>query len=178
MLAPTLSNDARFPAAAPIPSLSFPLSSGGEVTVGGNRGHWMLLVVYRGKHCPRCKTYLNRLDELKAEWEAAGFELLAVSADTAQKAAADIAEFGWRFPVAHSMTEPQMRALGLYVSDPASDAETDRRFAEPGVFCVRPDGTAHIISISNGPSARPDLAELLSGMKFVIEKGRSPRGQA
>ena len=54
--------------------------------------------------------------------------------------------------------------------------ETDRRFAEPGVFCIRPDSTVQIAAISNGPSARPDLEELLDGMKFTIEHDKPARG--
>ena len=34
----------------------------------------------------------------------------------------------------------QMLALGLYVSEPRSEEETDRPFAEPGVFVINADG--------------------------------------
>ena len=33
-----------------------------------------------------------------------------------------------------------MQALGLYVSTPRSPQETDRPFAEPGLFLINPDG--------------------------------------
>ena len=69
-----------------------------------------------------------------------------------------------------------MATLGLYVTQPLSDAETDTPFAEPGVFVLRPDGSQLMIAISNGPSARPDLAELLSGMIFTKTNDRPPRG--
>ncbi len=69
-----------------------------------------------------------------------------------------------------------MVQLGLYVSEPLTPDETDRRFAEPAVFCLRPDGTVQIAAISNGPSARPDLAALLDGMKFTIEHDKPARG--
>ncbi|MEM9012833.1 MAG: redoxin domain-containing protein [Pseudomonadota bacterium] len=177
MNVPTVAPRERFPAAAPIPALSFPLVGGGDASIGGARDRWTLLVVYRGRHCPKCKTYLDKLEAMQAEWEAAGFDILTVSADPADRAEADVQEFGWTFPVAHSMAERDMRALGLYVSDPLSPEETDRRFAEPGIFCIRPDGRAQIVAISNGPAARPDLADLLAGMKFTIETGREPRGQ-
>lgn len=71
-----------------------------------------------------------------------------------------------------------MRAIGLYVSQPLSEAETDAPFAEPGAFAIRPDGTLMLADISNGPAARPDLDELLDGMTFNIDNDRPTRGTA
>ena len=68
--------------------MSFPRLGGGEVTVGGSKDNWTLFIVYRGKHCPRCKKYLNILNDMRAEWAAAGFDIAVVSADTVEKAAA------------------------------------------------------------------------------------------
>lgn len=152
------------------------VTTGEPITIGAASGKWQLIIVYRGKHCGRCKKYLNTLEKMQSEWIEAGFEIMTVSADTREKAQADIDEFGWTFPVAYDLAEVEMRKLGLYISDPLSTQETDRRFAEPAVFCLRPDGTVQIIALSNGPSARPDLAELLDGMIFTIEKDRPVRG--
>jgi peroxiredoxin len=115
---------------------------------------------------------------MAADWTAAGFDILAVSADPQQKAESDLAEFGWGFELGYDLSEDDMRTLGLYVSEPLSPQETDRRFAEPAVFCVRPDGVIQIVCLSNGPAARPDLAELLDGMKFNISHNRPARGTA
>lgn len=159
-----------------IPALNFQTVGGETIGIGGARATWMLLIVYRGKHCPRCKTYLNRVESMKKDWEDAGFEIVAVSADPLEKAQADVDEFGWSFPVGYGLTETQMQSLGLYISEPLSAQENDRRFAEPGLFCIRPDGTMQIVAISNGPAARPELAELLSGMIFTIKNDRPARG--
>ena len=159
-----------------LPVMSFPKVEGGILSVGGPRDRWTLFIVYRGKHCGRCKKYLNALEAMKSGWESAGFDIVVVSADTEKKAQADIAEFGWSFDIGYGLTEAQMKELGLYISDPLSPSETDRRFAEPGIFCVRPDGSNQIVAISNGPAARPDLAELLDGMIFTIENNRPARG--
>lgn len=148
------------------------------MSIGSPRDRHTLFVVYRGKHCGRCKRYLTALDDMAAEWEDAGFDLVVVSADPEAKAQADHAEFGWGFDLGYDLSEAQMRALGVYVSDPLSPDETDRRFAEPAVFCVRPDGVIQIVCLSNGPAARPDLAELLDGMKFNIAHERPARGIA
>ena len=86
------------------------------------------------------RRYLNGLQTRVADWEAAGFDVVVVSADPESKAQQDVAEFGWKFDLGYGLTEDQMQKLGVYISDPLSPDETDRRFAEPAVFCVRPDG--------------------------------------
>lgn len=165
-----------FPAGETIPHMQFETVDGAGVSVGGARDRWTLFVVYRGKHCGRCKPYLTKLEALKADWEAAGFDVVAASADPLEKAKADVEQYGWTFPVGYGLQEDQMRKLGLYISSPLTPDETDRNFAEPGVYCVRPDGTALLIAVSNGPSARPDLDQLLDGMIFTIKNDRPPRG--
>lgn len=156
--------------------MSFPKIGGGELTVGGSNENWTLFIVYRGKHCGRCKKYLKILNDMRGEWADAGFDVAVVSADTAEKAQADKDAFGWEFDLGYDLSEEQMATLGVFVSEPLSPTETDRNFAEPGTFVIRPDGSLLLISISNGPSARPELAELLDGMIFTIENERPPRG--
>ncbi|OUS07234.1 hypothetical protein A9Q96_08025 [Rhodobacterales bacterium 52_120_T64] len=57
-----------------------------------------------------------------------------------------------------------------------SASEANRPFAESGTYVIRPDGSLLLITISNGPSARPELTELLDGMTFTKENNRPPRG--
>lgn len=163
-------------AGATLAPMSFSKLGGGTITVGGAKENWTLLVVYRGKHCPRCKKYLNILDAMQADWNGAGFDIAVVSADTQEKAEVDQREFGWDFDLAYGLDEEQMATLGLYVTEPLSPSETDRRFAEPGTFVIRPDGSLLLAAISNGPSARPELTELLDGMIFTKQNNRPPRG--
>lgn len=148
-----------------------------SITIGTAKDRWTMLFVYRGKHCPRCKRFLNKLNLALPAWTEV-MDVVVVSGDTEEKALADQAEFGWDFDLCYGLTVPQMRALGLYVSEPLSEAETTDLFAEPGAFALRPDGTLMLVDISNGPAARPDLEELLDGMKFNIDKDRPVRGTA
>jgi len=170
------SNTAKPIAGAAFPAFDINMTSGGVQTVGQSNDSWQLIVVYRGKHCGRCKKYLNILESMQSEWKDAGFTITVVSADPLEKAQADIKEFGWTFPIGYGLTESDMQNLGVYISDPLTPDETDRRFAEPAVFVLRSDATVQIAAISNGPSARPDLAELLDGMIFTIEHGKPARG--
>lgn len=162
---------------APVGEFSFSDVTGGTIDIGQAKDRWTMLFVYRGRHCPRCKRFLGKLNTALSNWTDV-LDVVVVSSDTKEKALADKQEFGWTFDLAYGMTEAEMRALGLYVTDPLSDAETTGRFAEPGAFAIRPDGSLMLVDISNGPAARPDLEELLDGMKFNIENNRPARGTA
>lgn len=159
------------------PALRWNAVSGDHVAPADGSG-WRALIVYRGKHCPLCKIYLNTLSEMHDEFKAAHIVIATVSADSKEKAEAQVAECDWRFPVGYGLTIDEMRQLGLYVSDPRSPQETDRPFAEPALFVINPDGDTQIIDISNAPFARPDLKSLLKGLQFVISKNYPIRGRA
>ncbi|MFC4272340.1 redoxin domain-containing protein [Sneathiella chungangensis] len=159
------------------PKITVPLVSGGTATLGADgTDQWQLVIIYRGKHCPICMRYLGQLESLKADFEAAGVAVTAVSGDGAEKAKAVAAEHNLTFPVGYNLTIPQMAELGLYVSDPRSPKETDQPFPEPGLFVLRPDNAIQIIDISNAPFARPDLSSILRGIKFIRENDYPVRG--
>ena len=170
-----MSQTMKIAAGAVFPSMSVPRCDVGEIAPAAASG-WRMLVVYRGKHCPLCKTYLKTLDGLLEEFTAAGVSVAAVSADTREKAVADVTEHGWRFPVGYGLSVDQMRMLGLYVSAPRSAQETDRPFAEPGLFLINPEGRVQIVDISNAPFARPDLAAIARAAKRIQEVGYPIRG--
>lgn len=165
----------KFEAGSPFPGFSWPAVGGGAVDPAGQSG-WRVLIVYRGKHCPLCKKYFATLGGLLDDFKAAGVAVAAVSADPKDKAEADVKDLGWTFPVGYGLTLEQMRALGLYISEPRSAQETDRPFAEPAVFVINPAGKVQIIDISNAPFSRPDLQGLLNGIKLVIERNYPIRG--
>lgn len=170
-------NDAKMMPGNPLPAMTLPLVDGGETKLGGV-GSWQVAVVYRGRHCPLCRKYLKSLDGLLEGFGEASAEIVAISGDPRERAAEEAAEEGWRFPVACELSQDQMRALGLYVSEPRSPQETDRPFAEPGLFVTNPDGLLQIVDISNAPFSRPDLQGVLSGLKFIQEKNYPIRGTA
>lgn len=167
----------KMAAGAKFPAMGWGAVGGSQVNPAEETG-WRALIVYRGKHCPLCKTYLNTLNEMLGEFEAAKITVSTVSADPKEKADAQVAECGWKFPVGYDLSVDQMRELGLYISDPRSPQETDRPFAEPALFVINPDGNAQIIDISNAPFARPDLKSLLKGVQFVMSKDYPIRGRA
>ncbi len=67
-----------------------------------------MLVVYRGKHCPLCKRDFKTLNEMLGELRQASVTVVAVSADSKDEAAADVANEGWEFSVGYGSTQEQM----------------------------------------------------------------------
>jgi len=170
-----MTTSTKLQAGSPFPAVRWGKIGGGVIDPKGAQG-WRLLVIYRGKHCPLCKKYFKTLDGMLDEFKAANVAVMAVSADPEEKAQIDVAEHQWRFPVGYGLTTDQMRQLGLYISEPRSPQETDRPFAEPGLFVINPEGTVQIVDISNAPFSRPDLAGILHGLKFIQEKQYPIRG--
>lgn len=167
----------KLAAGGQFPPLHWPAIDGGRIDPNAQDG-WRLLIVYRGKHCPLCKKYLGRLQELREDFAQAGIWFAAISADPLDRAKSNAQENGWTFPVGAELSPEEMRQLGLYVSHPRSPQETDRDFAEPGVFALNPNGTLQIVDVSNAPFARPELENLLSGLKFIQDKDYPIRGTA
>ena len=93
----------KLAAGSAFPALKFATTGGETIDVAAMSG-WRLLIVYRGKHCPLCKTYFKSLETLSGDFRSAGVAVVAVSADPKEKADADVAEFGWRFPVGYGLT--------------------------------------------------------------------------
>lgn len=169
--------DRRATPGNPMPEMMLPSVDGGESQLGG-KGRWQMAVIYRGRHCPLCRKYLKTLDGLLEDFRDAGVEIIAISSDPFERAKGEAAEEGWRFPVACELSQDQMRALGLYISEPRSPQETDRPFAEPGLFVTNPDGILQIADISNAPFSRPDLQGVLNGLKFIQDEDYPIRGTA
>ncbi len=160
---------------APFPNVIVSALEGGQMSLG-QVPDWGLVVIYRGLHCPKCKDYLRQLEALRDDFAALGVTVIAASGDPADRAQAMVDETGYGGPMGYDLSVPQMRELGLYISDPLSDAETDRPFAEPGLFVINPAGQLQVHDISTAPWARPDLAMVRDGIKFAQDKGRPPRG--
>lgn len=136
---------------------------------------WQMVVVYRGLHCPLCKTYLKTLQELAPRFHDNGIDVVAVSGDPEEKARAFADQVGLELPVGYDLSLDQMRALGLYISAPRPQ-ETDRPFPEPGLFVINEAGVLHLVDISNAPFARPDLASLAGGLEYVRANDYPIRG--
>ena len=160
-----------------MPELEIASTQGLPIKTGG-KGRWQLLVVYRGKHCPLCKLYLSTLEAMKTEFAQLNVDVLIASADPKEKADTLVAELKLTMPVGYDLGMEQMRGLGLYISNPRDASETDRPFAEPGLFVTNPNGLLQAADRSNAPWLRPDLAMVARGIGIVQSRAPQIRGTA
>lgn len=167
----------------PVPALNVPLSTGGRFVLGAKPGErFDLIVFYRGLHCPICAKYLMELERLTPEFNKRGVQVLAVSSDNQERAVA-MAEkvHATALAFGYGLTLHSARQWGLYIS--ASRGKTSigleepALFSEPGVFLVRPDGMLYYGAVQTMPFARPQFADLLGAIDFVIANDYPARGE-
>ncbi|OBX26577.1 alkyl hydroperoxide reductase [Gelidibacter algens] len=139
--------------------------------------NFILLVVYRGKHCPICKKYLQTIQKHLSEFIEKGVNVIAISSDSEKLAKAtydewDVADLpiGYNFPIADA------REWGLYISKGIK--EEPKEFIEPALFIIRPDQTLYASSIQTMPFARPEIEALLKSIDFILEEEYPARGEA
>ena len=128
---------------------------------------WMLVVVYRGRHCPLCTRYLNGLENFRGRLRDMKVDVVAVSGDSKEQLEAHTEKLEVGFPLLYGLTIDQMRELGVYISHPRSPQETNHPFAEPGLFVVNSDRRVQVVDVSNNPFVRPDLERLVSGLEWI-----------
>jgi len=157
------------------PSIVLPLLSDGETDISTKTasGNWKLIVVYRGKHCPLCTRQLLELEALHNDFNEAGVDVIAVSADSKERAIAQLHEVNASYPVAYGLTEKHMKRLGLYISGPQNGTNVEGAFSEPGLFVVNQDGFLQLVDSSNAPFLRPALNNVLAGIKWLRSQTQS-----
>ena len=128
---------------------------------------WQMVVVYRGRHCPMCTKFLNSLAQFRQRLLDIGVDVAAVSADSKEQLQEHLGRLDVNFPLYHGLTLEQMQQLGLYISVPRSEQETDHNFPEPGLFVINGDGDLQVVDLSNNPFARPDLEIFVSGLEWI-----------
>ncbi len=126
----------------------------------------------RGADAPRRspQATLLALQAKLSQLEAAGWELLVVSADPMSVSAPYAAELGLTFPVACGLDEPAMRALGVYISDPKNYQPQAYAFSEPAFFVLSASGAIKYRAEASCPmGARPDVDALLMGWNWSAQ---------
>lgn len=145
-----------------------------QTTLSGEQ--WRLLIVYRGKHCPLCTRYLNEFEAYIPRLQAINVHTVAVSGDSLEQYLIHREKLENTYPIYHGLTLEQMKSLGLYISHPRSEQETDHPFAEPGLFIINEHGTLQVVDISNNPFVRPDLENLVKGLEWIRQNDYPIRG--
>ena len=128
---------------------------------------WQMVVVYRGRHCPMCTKFLNSLAAFRQRLLDIGIDIAAVSGDSKEQLEDHLTRLDVNFPLFYGLTIEQMKDLGLYISVPRSEQETDHNFPEPGLFVINAEGQIQVVDLSNNPFARPDLEIFVSGLEWI-----------
>jgi peroxiredoxin len=163
----------------PAPPLDITLLDGARWRLADARpSTFEMIVVYRGLHCPICKTYLGELDTKLPEFSRRGVDVIAISTDPRERAERAKAEWGLNnLRVGYDLPIATARDWGLYVSRAIREGEP-AEFSEPGLFLVRPDGTLFFASCASGPWGRPPLDQILRGIDTAVERKMPARGEA
>ena len=67
---------------APTPALSLLVVGGGTWTLADQtHGSFTMIVIYRGLHCPVCKTYLTKLSAMMDDARSYGLNVVLASMD-------------------------------------------------------------------------------------------------
>ena len=167
----------------PVPALEVATVGGGTWKLADQQpATFTMVVVYRGLHCPICSRYLGDLERKLEKFREKGVEVVVISSDDAERAAA--ARAAWKLDhltVGYGLDLDVARAWGLYISTSrgktSAGVEEPALFAEPGLFLVRPDGTLYFGSVQTMPFARPQFAEILQALDFVIANDYPARGE-
>ncbi len=137
-----------------------------------------MIVVYRGLHCPICKTYLGDLEAKLPEFTKRGVDVIAISTDSRDRAESAKAEWGLNnLRIGHDLAIDTARDWELFISTAIRDGEPPL-FSEPGLFLVKPDGTLFFASRGSAPWGRPPLDQMLRGIDVATERKMPARGEA
>jgi peroxiredoxin len=166
-----------------VPALELPVVTGETFNVAkaaGERG--TLVVFYRGLHCPICARYLTELDKLIPEFNKRGLNVIAVSSDNSERANAMADKINAdHLNIAYDLSLEKAKEWGLYIS--ASRGKTSlgieepELFSEPGLFLVSPDQSLYFGSVNTMPFIRPNFAELVGALDFIIANKYPARGE-
>ena len=168
--------------AAPVPGHAFPEFD--LPRVGGGRidnsifaaSKVTILNSYRGLHCPRCERQLQEIVARSSEFAEYGAQIVSFSTDGEDRATQAAADWGLGdMPVGHSLTLPQARAFGLFVSESIREGEPGF-FAEPGVFIVTQDGKLWGSVVGTFPFIRPNAEQLLDALNALVQRDYPARG--
>ncbi len=156
---------------APIPDV--PLVDGHEWRLAEqNPGAFTLVVLYRGYHCPVCKSHLRELERLLDDFAALGVVCMAVSGDTEQRARQSVEEWGiTRLAVGYDQSVESMRAWASSLARP--QRQRARAIRRAG-YLPDPFGRYRLRRDSQFDALRPTPARRTGEIHRLDRKERLP----
>ena len=138
---------------------------------------YLMVVFYRGIHCPVCKSYLKELSSLSDKFNAQGvLQILAVSGDSEEKAYKAKDEWNlYNVEVGFDQSLDSMKQWKLFISESIKDNEP-KFFGEPGLFLIDKDHNIFYSAVNSMPFGRPKMSEMLDAVKFINDNKYPARG--
>lgn len=165
------------------PALQVPTLAGTSFELASEKpARFTLVAFYRGLHCPICANYLKELERLTPAFAERGVTTIAISADDLARAQAMAEKIGAsQLRIGYGLPLDVARQWGLYLSSGRGKTsigiEEPALFSEPGVFLLRPDQTIYYLSVQSMPFVRPNFAEMVQALDFVIKNNYPARGE-
>ncbi|MDT0647756.1 redoxin domain-containing protein [Zunongwangia sp. F260] len=140
--------------------------------------NFVMVIFYRGLHCPVCKKYLEELNTKIGKFRDKGVSVICVSGDSKERAEKTVQDWDVdNLTIGYDLVSEDARKWDLYISEGVKPEEPEV-FFEPGLFLIKPDFNLYAASIQSMPFARPKFDELLKAIDFVLEKDYPARGEA
>ena len=142
-------------------------------------GQFTLLTIYRGMWCSHCKKQLQELDSLVDEFARRGVNVVAVSADTQERAQHVVDDYQLeKLTLGYEIPIESARELGVFVSRRVKDIEMPL-FCEPASLLIDKNAKLFSAWIASCAFARTDPSGILAYVDFISQHGdRPPRGSA
>ncbi|QWX85159.1 AhpC/TSA family protein [Cellulophaga sp. HaHaR_3_176] len=139
--------------------------------------NFTMILFYRGKHCPVCKSQLEELQKKLDKFIQRGVSVIAISTDTAEVAKATYDEWDISdIPLGYGLPIEKAREWGLFISEGIKDEP--KHFTEPGLFLLTPEQTVYWESIQSMPFGRPSFNDVLGGIDYILKADYPARGEA
>jgi len=166
-----------------VPELEVATVGGGTWNIADSQPtNFTMVVFYRGLHCPICARYLKDLENKLSKFAERGVKVVAISSDSQHRAEQTQQE--WKLEhltLGYDLDLDKAREWGLYISTSRGKTSAGfiepELFSEPALYLIRPDGTLYFGTVQTMPFARPNFAEILGALDFVLANDYPARGE-
>jgi peroxiredoxin len=144
------------------PKLEVAKVGGGTLTLpAALSGSFGVVLLYRGAWCPFCGAQLADFAAHKAELDALGVKVVALSVDDEATTAGLAAKHKLSFPVGHSADADRVAAMtGPFTND-------SPRHLQPAAFTLTPDGKVLAAVYSTSAIGRLTAKDLIGFVTYV-----------
>ena len=147
------------------PTLVVKTVGGGKLTLpDALAGSFGVVLIYRGAWCPFCGAQLADFATHKAELDALGVKVVALSVDDEATSASFAAKHGFQFPMGYDAdADAVSAATGAFVNK-------SPHHLQPAAFTLTPDGKVLAAVYSTSATGRLVASDLIGFVSYVKSK--------